>query len=107
MTLSKVGIKGNRVVKFRERALMFASPQQHVAERHMAYRLLIVQFERADARQAARWVPGSRRHSGRLRQSQTSQIPRGEISRRRSSARHRRHTNCRCKFAAFNREGIK
>ena len=47
MTLSKVGIKCNRAVKFRERALMFASPQQHVAERHMANRLLIVQFERA------------------------------------------------------------
>ena len=41
MTLSKVGIKGNRTVKFRERALMFASPQQHVAERQMAYRVLI------------------------------------------------------------------
>src|SRR6202030_2589433 len=46
MTLSKVGIKGNHAGKFRERAFVIASPQQHVAERHMAYRLLIVQFER-------------------------------------------------------------
>ncbi len=46
MTLSKVGIKGNHPGKFRERALVLASPQQHVAERHMTYRFLIVQFER-------------------------------------------------------------
>jgi hypothetical protein len=45
MTLSKVGIKSNHAVKFRERALVIASPQEHVAQGHMAYRLLIVQFE--------------------------------------------------------------
>ena len=47
MTLSKVGIKGDHAAEFRERALVVALPQQHTAERHMAYRLLIVQFERA------------------------------------------------------------
>ena len=48
-------------------------------------------------------VPGSRWHRGRLRQSPRGQIPRGEVSRRRSRASHRRHTNCRRKFAAFRR----
>ncbi len=60
VALSKVGIERDHVAKLRERAVVIAPPQQHVAERHVAHRLLIVQFERA-ARPSLRLVERLRR----------------------------------------------
>ena len=47
IALGEIGIELDHAATFRERAVMIAPPQQNVAERHVADRLLIVQFERA------------------------------------------------------------
>ena len=60
MALSKVGIEDDHAAKLRERTLVIASPEQHVAERHVAHRLLIVQFDRP-ARPSLRLVQRPRR----------------------------------------------